>query len=209
MWQEEKHWPNQDESVEFATDDPELRKETKSFATVVKKEDIIGYLEERISNWSKFKRIIALLLCYKRKLLQHIGSKQGWKGADSINCNNRLFNLEELKGAEKEVIKSVQQRHFKEEIMALHNRNSLTSSSKIVHLDPFLDQDGILKVGGRIGKCDVSDEIQHPTLLPKSCKTTELIIRRCHDKVAHAGRGITINQIRSSGFWIISCNSLV
>ena len=209
MWQEEKHWPNQDELVEFATDDPELRKETKSFAAGVKQEDIIRYLKERISNWSKFKRITALLLCHKRKLLQHIRSKQGWKGADNINCNNRLFNLEELKGAEKEVIKSVQQRHFKEEIMALHNGNSLTSSSKIVHLDPFLDQDGILKVGGRIGKCDVSDEIQHPTLLPKSCKTTELIIRQCYDKVAHGGRGITINQIRSSGFWIISCNSLV
>ena len=209
LWQEEEHWPNQDESVELATENPELRKETKSFATVVKQEDIIGYLEERISNWSKFKRIIALLLCYKRQLLQHIRSKQGWKGSDSINCNSRLFNLEELKGAEKEVIKSVQQRHFKEEIMALHNGNSLKSSSKIVKLDPFLDQDGILKAGVRIGECAISDEIQHPTLLPKSCKITELIIRWCHDKVAHAGRGININQIRSSGFWMISCNSFV
>ena len=30
-----------------------------------------------------------------------------------------------------------------------------------------------------------------------------------YDGVTHAGQGITINQIRSSGFWIISCNSLV
>ena len=146
LWQEEKHWPNQDESVELAADDPELKRETKSLAAaVVQQEDVIEYLEERISNWSKFKRIIALLLCYKRKLLQHIRSKKGWKGANTINCNDRLFNLEELKRAEKEVIKSVQQRHFKEEIMALHNRNSLKSSSKIIKSDPFLDQDGILE----------------------------------------------------------------
>ena len=66
--QEEKHWPNQDESVELAADDPELKKETKSFAAaVVQQEDVLGYLDERISNWSKFKRITALLLCYKRK----------------------------------------------------------------------------------------------------------------------------------------------
>ena len=194
----------------MAADDPELKRETKSIAAaIVQQEDVIEYLEERISNWSKFKRIIALLLCYKRKLLQHIRSKKGWKGANTINCNDRLFNLEELKIAEKEVIKSVQQRHFKEEIMALHNGNSLKSSSKIVKLDPFLDQDGILKVGGRIGKCDISDEFQHPILLPKSCKTADLIMQWCHNKVAHAGQGITINQIRSSGFWIISCNSLV
>ena len=191
-------------------DDSELKRKTKSFAAaVVQQEDVIGYLEERIPIWSKFKRIITLLLCYKRKLLQHIRSKKGWKGANTINCNDRLFNLEDLKRAEKEVIKSVQQRHFKEEIMALHNGNSLKSSSKIVKLDPFLDQDGILKVGGRIGKCDISDEVQHPILLPKSCKTVDLIMRWCHNKVAHACRGITINQIKSSGFWIISCNSLV
>ena len=126
LWQEEEQWPNQDESVKLATDDPELKKETKSFATVVQQEYVIGYLEERTSNWSNFKRIITLSLCYKRKLLQHIRSKQGWIGADSINCNNRLYNLEELKRAEKEVIKSVQQRHFKEEIMALHNENYLS-----------------------------------------------------------------------------------
>ena len=184
--QEEKHWPNQDESIELATDNPELKKETKSFAAVIQQEDIIGYLEERISNWSKFKRIIVLLLCCKRKQLQHIRSKQGLKSVDSINCNNRLFNLEKLKKVEKEVIKSVQQRLFKEEVISLHNENSLKSSSNMLNLDPFLNQDDILKVGGSTGKCDRSDEIQQ-----KFFKTTELIIRWCHDKVAHAGRGIT------------------
>ena len=84
-------------------------------------------------------------------------------------------------------MKSVQQRYFKEEIMRLHNENSLKSSSKILKLNLFLDQDGILKVGGRIGKSDISDENQHPTLLPKSCKTTDFIMQCCHDKITHAG----------------------
>ena len=91
-----------------------------------------------------------MLLCYKRKLLQHIRSKKDWKDANVINCNDRLFNLEELKKAEKEIIKSVHQTHFKEEILALHNGNSLKSSSKIIKLDPFLDQDGILKVAEKL-----------------------------------------------------------
>ena len=60
--------------------------------------------------------------------------------------------------------------------MALHNGNTLKSSSKIVKLDPFLDQDGILKVGGRTEKCDISDKVHHPILLLKSCKTADLII---------------------------------
>ena len=31
----------------------------------------------------------------------------------------------------------------------------------------------------------------------------------CHDQVAHAGRGITINQVRMSGFWVIGLNIVV
>ena len=108
LWQEEKHWPNQDESAQLAADDPELKKQAKSFAAFVQKEDIIGYLEERIFNWSKFKRIIALLLNYKRKLFQRVRSKVVWMGADTINCNNRLFNLEELKRVENNQICSAE-----------------------------------------------------------------------------------------------------
>ena len=35
LWQEDKQWPNQDESVDLGTNDPELKKETKPFSTVV------------------------------------------------------------------------------------------------------------------------------------------------------------------------------
>ena len=52
LWQEDKYWPNQDESV--AADDPELKRETKSFVAVVQQKDIIRYLD------------ISRLLCYKR-----------------------------------------------------------------------------------------------------------------------------------------------
>ena len=31
----------------------------------------------------------------------------------------------------------------------------------------------------------------------------------CHDQVAHADRGITINQVRISGFWVIGLNNVV
>ena len=73
------------------------------------------------------------------KLLQRIRSNQGLEVVDILNCNSSLFNLEELKIAEKEVIRSVQQRHFREEIVLVQNKNCLKSSSKILRLDQFLD----------------------------------------------------------------------
>ena len=46
-------------------------------------------------------------------------------------------------------------------------------------------------------------------LLPKDGKVTTLIIQHHHKIDAHGGRGITLNQIRSSGYWIVGANSVV
>ena len=111
--------------------------------------------------------------------------------------------------AEKEIIRSVQRRHFGEELISLGKGKCLKSCSSIVKLDPFIDDEGILRVGGRIKRSAVASEMQHPVLLPKFCRIAELVARWCHEQVAHAGRGMTMNQIRSSGFWVTRCNSLV
>ena len=46
-------------------------------------------------------------------------------------------------------------------------------------------------------------------LLPKDCRITTLIVSWCDDQVVHAGRGITINQVTMSGFWVIGLNIVV
>ena len=51
--------------------------------------------------------------------------------------------------------------------------------------------------------------MKHPVLLARKSEIAVMIIRWCHEKVAHSGRGITMNYIRSSGFWIINCNAAV
>ena len=49
----------------------------------------------------------------------------------------------------------------------------------------------------------------HPVMLPKKGKQTEMIIRWCHQKTAHSGRNVTLNEIRTSGYWVIQGNSAV
>ena len=73
----------------------------------------------------------------------------------------------------------------------------------------MLDRCGLLRVGGQIQKSIVSEEMKHPVLLARKSEIAVMIIRWCHEKVAHSGRGITMNYIRSSGFWIINCNAAV
>ena len=51
--------------------------------------------------------------------------------------------------------------------------------------------------------------MKHPMLIARKREISVMIIRWCHEKVAHSGRGITMKQIRSSGFWVINCNAAV
>ena len=61
----------------------------------------------------------------------------------------------------------------------------------------------------KIRKSLFQQKIQHPIQLPKDCRITNLIVSWCHDQVAHAGRGITINQVRIFVFWVIGLNIVV
>ena len=82
LWQNESNWPGiKGVEVEVLTDDPELRRETKSYAAFVH-EDIVAGLEERISSWPRLKRIVALVLCFKKKVLDCIRGNSSTKELD-------------------------------------------------------------------------------------------------------------------------------
>ena len=88
-----------------------------------------------------------------------------------------------------------------------HAGSRVPRISSIHQLDPFLDKDGVLRVGGRLVKSNLSHE--HPVLVPKRCNISQLIFRYYHEKTTHSGKGMTINEIRNAGYWIINCKSAV
>ena len=73
----------------------------------------------------------------------------------------------------------------------------------------FQKEISTLENGGRIKKANLDYRLKHPVLLPKEGHITHAIIRDNHEKVAHAGWGMTINEICNHGYWIINCTSAV
>ena len=71
------------------------------------------------------------------------------------------LDLEGIKMVEKEIIRSVQRRHLGEELISLGKGKCLKSCTSIVKLDPFIDDEGILRAGGRIKRSAVASEMQH------------------------------------------------
>ena len=68
---------------------------------------------------------------------------------------------------------------------------------------------GVLRIGGRLRKLYLNNGCKHPVLLPKEEMVTLLNIHWCHSKCAHGGRVLTVNKLRSCGYWVICENTAV
>ena len=66
-----------------------------------------------------------------------------------------------------------------------------------------------LRVLGRIKKVNLSDSLMNPVILPKTGHNTEVVLFHAHEKTHHGGRGLTLNELRSNGCWIINGNAAV
>ncbi|XP_051157423.1 uncharacterized protein LOC127279231 [Leptopilina boulardi] len=104
------------------------------------------------------------------------------------------------------VIKIIQRGTFSNEIKTLETKGRI--DGKLSTLNPFLDSDGILRVGGRLSKSNLTYNQKHPMLLPRNHNITEKIIHEQHWKLMHAGTQSTINALRNN-FWIIDIKNKV
>ena len=95
------------------------------------------------------------------------------------------LTTKELAAAESIWIATAQQQAFKEEIAILKEGKEL--GNKLLPLRPFLDQDGLLRVGGRLGLSELPYTKRHPLVLPGKHQLTKLIIRNEHLRLLHAG----------------------
>ena len=82
-------------------------------------------------------------------------------------------------------------------------------SSGISQLDPFLDNRGILHVGERLKKSNLTEEENHPVILPKKCVASNMITQWSHHSVANGARGTTLNHLRQRSTWIVNANAIV
>lgn len=114
----------------------------------------------------------------------------------------------ELQAAKRSIVKQVQREVFDVELRQLKEAKTIDSNSKLLCLNPILDENGIIRVGGRIGKSAASYDIKHPMVIPSRYQLTELIIRHQHLKQLHAGAEGTLAAVRSK-YWPLASRSAV
>lgn len=183
LWEKEIHLPSE-ETIELPVGDPEVRKvQTLSTQTVEHTS-----LSDRLLKFSSWSRAVSAVARLRRFLLK--------------DKSKTLTTVTERQSAEMVIIKDLQRQAYQNEIEALSKDKQLSKNNKMNNLDVFLDKDNVLKVGGRLRHSSLPHSLKHPTIIPREHHIAKLIIAHCHAKVNHQGKGFTMNEIRSNGYWI-------
>lgn len=98
-------------------------------------------------------------------------------------------------------IRETQRVHLSHEIKQLKS-SSLSKHHVLARLTAFVDIQGILRVGGRLGNATMEFSSKHPAIIPRRTPLTTLVIRYSHSQTLHGGAQLTLAHTRQN-HWII------
>ena len=106
------------------------------------------------------------------------------------------------------LIKYAQAQSFPQ-IQVIQKGGHLPPVDPLSSLSPFLDENQVLRVGGRIRNSSYPSDVIHPILLPKTHPLTRMIIDHYHSSVRHQGRVLTLGAIRAAGYHIFHGSAVI
>ena len=173
-------------------DDPEIKTESLCLNTETV-QDMFPMLDliKRYSTWKAVLRFITpvYLTCVTR-----------WKQPHSVETERM---------AEIWLIKMHQKAMFTEDYDMLSTEGGkVLKSSPLWTLNPFIDEEGLLRVGGRLKFTSLTDYEMHPVIVPGKTHLSTLLIRHYHSLIGHQGRGFTMATIRRAGYWITNLSRI-
>lgn len=176
LWlsKEAQNWDTSIPSI-ASSDLPEQKQITKAMVIIDNKQDIF----ERFSSLTKLIRITALCLRFIKFTRNKFKNQE--------NKITGRISTSELINSNLRLIKIVQEATFSEDLHALKTKGSVPRKSKLSNLSPFLDSQGIIRVGGRLLKSSLAMDAKHQMLLPGNHPFTQFVIRHEHYKQLHAG----------------------
>ncbi|XP_055313219.1 uncharacterized protein LOC129574779 [Sitodiplosis mosellana] len=141
---------------------------------------------EKYSSFEKLQRVVA----YCHRFINNCKQRRKTFGP---------LTAAELNLASDSIVRNVQRESYHEEIQLLQNNESVRGH--LNPLNPFLDNNFIMRVNGRLANGNLPYNQKHPMILPKSHHVTHLIILYAHRMTLHGGATSTLTFLRNK-FWI-------
>lgn len=176
-------WPRRPD-INLSRELPELRPSVILLATPV---------EELGRNVSSFDRLVRVF-CWVQRFTA------GSKGMNEPDLT-LFLSLSELRASKQLLLQHSQQVYYSTECSLLRKDSSLPTGNSLSSLSPFIDRQGMLRVGGRLQKSSLSDARIHPLILHPKSHIVRLLVHQTHRHMLHAGPS-TIMAILSSSYHI-------
>ncbi|GFV89144.1 integrase catalytic domain-containing protein [Trichonephila clavipes] len=172
---------------------PELKSKDSKEHTVLTLNFNQTFFDHLLSRRNKFLTIVRVLSFLYRFLFNI---------RNPTNKKTGPLTSDEMKEAEIYLMKQVQLSSFYKEIRAMQNGDDICNKSKILNLSPFLDDKGIIRVGGRLKHSRLPYSSKHPIFLPAKSKLTIIIVKYYHEKYFHLGPQYLLYLVRLK-YWPI------
>ena len=145
----------------------------------------------KFSSWSKLLRVTA----WVRRFIKNCRASENDRKCGPLS-------LDEVRDAETTCLLQAQADDFPAELDALKRKVTLPRRSRLLPLSPYLDADGLIRVGGRLRHAKVAYENRHQVLLSPSHDVTRLVINDRHRRLAHSGPDHVLCSLRER-YWIL------
>lgn len=191
LQQDVTYWPS-NPITKQCDDLPETRVEV-SLHVNLNHEPLIDF--NRFSNLSRLIRAFAYALRFITKCR---------KNATSLSST--YLNHDELSNSLKMITKLSQSESFSEyDILA--KKQNLPKKSKLLKFNPFLDNDNLMRVGGRLSNSEFPYEKKHPIILQSTHRFTKLLFNLEHKRLLHAPPQLLLATIKET-YWPIGGRNL-
>ncbi|GFY20335.1 integrase catalytic domain-containing protein [Trichonephila clavipes] len=174
--------------------DPSYRDELKCAVTLSMTECLSNFYDELFNVTNNFIKLIRIF-SFIFRFINNIKAKE--------SCNKEKYlTAHEVKRSTEFLAKIAQLSEFKAEIDALKKGKGVSKTSKLKALDPFLDENSLLRVGGRLCNADLPFEAKHQIIIPKAVTdlTTVAFIAALKRLCARRGRISTLMSDNATNF---------
>lgn len=192
-------WPSPCEQLERSSV-PGLKRPMPIVAAATDDENEGANVIDKFSSFTKLVRTISWCLRFAHNALKCRLIK------GNLDKIKGTLTNEELRRALNALVKSVQSQSFHNDLINLEKNKPC--STGLMRLKPFLDENGLIRVGGRLVHSSLSYCAKHPLVLPHSHHFTNLVVDYYHVKYLHAGPNALMSFLREH-FWILSARRVI
>lgn len=106
------------------------------------------------------------------------------------------------------LIREEQELHFSAELKLIREKREAELKNPLSAFSPFIDSEGLLRVGGRLRNSDLLYGQKHPVILSKDSRLAQLLISNAHSTTMHGGIREMLQYLRQE-FWIVNGRAMI